>query len=114
MRWLNLAEFDGHKLSLLGRVLLLSVILCLLVAYTPGLAEETYDPEDPVYEHPWDDLERFKPRQSSPGGAVSLDHGTMIRFEWSGLWIIIDFDWEKEGYAEPTERVSGNVLLLLR
>jgi hypothetical protein len=114
MRWLNLAEFDGHKLSLLGRILLLSFILCLLVAFTPGLAEETYDPDDPVCEHPWDDLEHNNPRQHSPGGAVIANQDMFIRFEWSGLWIIIDVNWEKERNIEPTEKVSGRILLLLK
>jgi hypothetical protein len=114
MRWLNLAEFDGHKLSLPNRILLLSFILCLLVAFTPGMAEDDYDPDTPVFEHPWDDLERSNPRQNSPGGSVVTDHDMLIRFGWSGLWVIIDIRWEKEKNIEPTERISGSVLLLLR
>ena len=96
MRWLSSAECNGHKLSLLGRILLLSLILCLLVFTTPGLADETSDPDDPVAEHPWDDLERSNARQNSPGGAVNKDYEAVIhRFGWSGLWIIIDIEREK-------------------
>jgi hypothetical protein len=112
MRWLNSKAFRGHIFSLLHGVLLIWFILCLLGIFNPVLAEDYYDFDVPVLEHPWDDLEHKTPHQNSPGGSIIAERNVFIRFGWSDFWVIIDFYTEREGTLKPTERTSGYILLL--
>lgn len=114
MRWLSFTAFRGRMFSLLNEVLLIWFILCLLGVFYPVLAEDAYDFEITVLEHPWDDLEHKVPRQNSPGGAVVEERNALIRFGWSDFWVIIEFDTEKESVLESSERTSGYILLLSR
>ncbi len=121
MRWLNSQAFRGHRFLPLYRILFLSVILCFLVAFSPGLADTLIDPTNPAWEHPWDDLDHQNPDESGGHNPSVTDNVVVLRLGGWGFWIIIDFhstsrqaDPEKEGPARSSEKNRGHVLMLVR
>lgn len=121
MRWLNLQAFRGHRFLPLYRILLLSVILCFLVAFSPGLADDLTDPNNPDWEHPWDDLDHNNPEGNNPDDPTETNDVLLFQLGGSGLWIIIDFHSapstagpEMQRPSRSSERNRGHVLMLVR
>jgi len=121
MRWLNTKAQGRHRFLLLQQFLLFSVVLCFLVALSPGLADTLTDPTNPAWEHPWDDLEHQNPDGSGGGNPSDTDHVAVLQFAGSNLWIIIHHpsaphqaSSREKGASGRTEGSRGFVLMLLR
>ena len=122
MRWLNSRASGGHGFFLMKRILLFAVILCILVAFTPGFADDLTDPGGPDWEHPWDDLDHEKPEGSSGDDPPEADDVLVLQVTGSGLWIVIHFQAaeQSDGFImEKPSRASekksrGHVFVLMR
>ncbi len=121
MRWLNTKAFGRRRLLLLHHFLLFWVILCFLVAFSPGLADTLNDPNDPTWEHPWDDLEHQNPEGSGGGDLPDVDQVFMLQLGGLNLWVVIhqpstanlSSSQEKE-VSRRAEGSRGYVLMLFR
>lgn len=120
MRWLNSKASGGHRFLLAKRILLFSVILCILVAFTPGFADDLTDP-DPDWEHPWDDLDHQNPDGSNPDDPRETNDILVLQFGASDFWVIIHLRsaGQKDGFERdkaygPTQRNRGHVLMLIK
>jgi hypothetical protein len=122
MRWLNSTAFGGHGFFLMKRILLFAVILCVLVAFTPGFADDLTDPGGPDWEHPWDDLDHQTSDGSSTDDPPEAVDVLVLQLSGSGLWIVVHFQaaGQSDGFMmEKPSRASekrsrGHVFMLMR
>ena len=121
MRWLNTKASGRRRFLLLQQFLLLWVILCFLVAFSPGLADTLVDPNNPAWEHPWDDLEHQNPDGTGGGNPPDVDQVLFLQLGGFNLWMIIHHPstphQSSSGEKESSRRAEGNrgsVLMLFR
>jgi hypothetical protein len=118
MRWLNSKALGGHRFFLLKRILLFSVMLCFLVVFNLSFADELTDPDDPDWEHPWDDL--CNTGSQNPDDPSDTDNVLIFQFGFD-FWIIIypQAPGQKNGFEEekafgPTEKNRGHLLIFVK
>jgi hypothetical protein len=121
MRWLNSEAFGRRRFLLLHQFLLFWVILCFLVTFSPGLADTLIDPNNPGWEHPWDDLEHQNPDGSGGGNPPDVEHVMVLQLGGFNLWVIIQQpsapNQSSSGEKEVSGRAEGShgrVLMLFR
>jgi hypothetical protein len=118
MRWLNSQVSGSRTFFLLKRILLFSVILCLLVVFNLSFADEVTDPP-PDWEHPWDDVCETDSDQG-PVDPPESDGVILLNFGFD-TWIMIFFqssgqvnDVGEEKAVAPAGKNRGKSLILAR
>ena len=119
MRWQTAKISVSHGSSGLKQILFFFLLLCFLVAFTPGFANQLTDPSHPQREHPWDDPcdgGWNKSFVDPPGTCdflmlpVGLDLKIIIHMQPA----MQKQDLEKRKVYGPSEKNRGHLLIFIR
>ncbi len=120
MRWIGSTACGDPRFFLIKRILLFSVILCFLVAFNVGLADDLTDP-NPDWEHPWDDLDHQDPDGVSPDDPPHEGDDLVLQFGGFDFWIIVHLQLapdrdgqEKHKTLGSAQKRRGHVYMLIR
>jgi hypothetical protein len=118
MMWLNSKIPGGHRSSWMKRILLFSIIVCFLVAFNFSFADELTDPDDPEWEHPWDDVCSTE-SDPDPSDRPVADDVFMLRFGFApGVIILLQPAEQEQGFEKgrsntPSEKNRRHLLILI-
>jgi hypothetical protein len=105
MRPSNPTFSSNPGFSVSKRILSLVVLLCFLVFFSLVYAGGP-GPQDPVGEHPWDELNN-KPIKHAPNSSDTSDV-IIFSFDGFGRWIIVHSLQVKNGNIEKGQIQSSN------